>query len=348
MRQHDPHSSPEGVAPQRRQGIRRWLRIGCLSTIVLVAIALTAMWVVKPWAPKVVVADPGPGGTRVTEQGLIANYYPGAERAPGILVLGGSEGGLSPYVDEQARQLHDAGYSTLALSYFAAPGQPPAMESLPLETFDTALAYLAAQPHVDPARLGVIGTSKGGEAALLVASRHPDLASVVGMVPSSVVWQGLDQQRPWRMSSIGSTWSHQGVDLPYLPYGEYSPGADLVELYRDGLTALAAHHQAVIPIEKSKAAVLLVCGGADTLWPSCDMSNQVLSRAQAAGGPTVSVLSYPEAGHFAAGPPVDVTSEFYSRLDMFGGTPESNQAAREQGWPKVLAHLDRTLRGPVG
>lgn len=329
-------------AAKRRRPWRRRLGIGCLSVFALFAVAAGALWLIKPWAPKIVVVDPGSGGTRVTDQGLLANYYPAKDRAPGILVLGGSEGGLSASADAEGRELRDAGYSTLVVSYFGGPKQPKAMDALPLETFDTALEYLKSQPQVDPSRLGIVGTSKGGEAALLVASRHPELKATVGLVPSNVVWQGLDQQQPWRMASIGSTWSEDGNDVPFLPYGEFT-GGDTVELYRAGLAQLDAHPDAVIPIEKAGGSVLLVCGGADTLWPSCDMSRQVEKRSNARGGPSVTLLEYPDAGHFAAGPPLPQGNEFYSSLGMFGGTPETNQAARADVWPQVLAHLERSL-----
>ncbi len=317
---------------------------GCLTILGVLLIAAAVLLVLKPWAPDIEVADPGPGGSRVTQDGLLGNYYPASQRAPGVLVLGGSEGGLSTYADAMARDLRDRGYSALVVSYFGAPGQPDAMDALPLEMFDTALAYLAAQPQVVSDRLGIIGSSKGGEASLLVASRNPELKAVVGLVPSNVAWQGLDQQRPWRMMSIGSTWSVQGQPIPYLPYGEFR-GGDLVEMYRAGLTALPQHQDAVIPVEKASAPILLVCGEADTLWPACDMSRDVQKRSAAAGGPDVTVLAYPGAGHLAGGPPLPPGSSFHGSLGSMGGTPEANQAARADGWPKILDYLQANLRG---
>lgn len=70
------------------------------------------------------------------------------------------------------------------------------MENLPVETFDAALTWLQQQPGVKSDRLAVMGASKGGEAAVLVGSRHPDVSAVVGYVPSHVVWQGFDTAEP--------------------------------------------------------------------------------------------------------------------------------------------------------
>lgn len=337
-------SKPAATPLQRRRRWPRRLGIGCLGVIVVLAIAGGVLLVTKPWAPDIVVVDPGEGGQRITEGGLLGNYYPADAKAPALLVLGGSEGGISTSADGMARTLRAEGYSTLALSYWGGPGQPPAMDSIPLETFDTALAFLSGQSAVDGSRLGVIGVSKGGEAALLVASRHPELKAIVGLVPSSVAWQGIDQQQPWRMLSIGSTWSLGGTPVRYLPYGDDFRGGDLVALYQGGLSTLAQHQDAVIPIEKATAPVLLSCGEADTLWPACQMSQQVAQRAEAKNGPKVTVLTYPNAGHFAAGPPVAKDSSLYGSLAQLGGTIEGNAAAREQSWPKILAYLERTLR----
>ena len=331
-------------APRRRSRWRRQLGFGCLGLLVIGAIAAAALWVTKPWAPVVEVVDPGPGGVRVSADGLLGNYYAADEKAPGVLVLGGSEGGLSTYADLMAQALRSAGYSTLALSYFGGPDQPQAMDALPLETFDDALKHLKSGPEVDPERLAVIGSSKGGEATVLLAARHPDLKAAVGIVPSSVVWQGMDLQQPWRMNSITSTWSDGGQPVPYLPYSGF-PTGDLVTMYSASLEHLPEHQDAIIPIERGRAQVLLVCGEDDTMWPGCEMSRQVQRRAQEHGGPSVTVLAYRDAGHFAGGPPVPTDSEFSSRLADMGGTVEGNAAARADGWPRILQHLQRALRG---
>lgn len=331
-------------APRRRSRWRRRLGIGCLGLLVIGAIAAAALWVTKPWAPVVEVVDPGPGGVRVSADGLLGNYYAADEKAPGVLVLGGSEGGLSTYADLMAQALRSAGYSTLALSYFGGPDQPQAMDALPLETFDEALEHLKSRPKVNPERLAVIGASKGGEATVLLAARHPELKAAVGLVPSSVVWQGMDLQQPWRMNSITSTWSDGGQPVPYLPYSGF-PTGDLVTMYSASLEHLGEHQDAIIPIERGRAQVLLVCGEDDTMWPGCEMSRQVQRRAQEHGGPSVTVLAYRDAGHFAGGPPVPTDSEFSSRLADMGGTVEGNAAARADGWPRILQHLQRALRG---
>ena len=174
----------------------RWRRV----VIILVgAIALLvgafAVWYFRTRATfnKIEVVDPGRTGERVHEQGVFANYFPAkvSGRRPGVLLLGGSEGGIAGQTNDAARTIQAEGYSVLVPSYFGAPGEPKHLERIPLETFDRALAWLRARPEIDPDRLVIGGVSKGAEAALLVASRHPELRAVVAGAPSSVVWPGI-------------------------------------------------------------------------------------------------------------------------------------------------------------
>ena len=95
----------------------------------------------------------------VRERGLVATAYLPAHagRHPAILVLPGSQGGL-PAPNTFVGGLATRGYVVLAVAYFNAEGLPPLLQSIPLEYFATAVAWLTAQPEVDPARIGVLGT----------------------------------------------------------------------------------------------------------------------------------------------------------------------------------------------
>lgn len=321
-----------------------------LCVVTLAAGGVAALWILNPFAPPVAVADPSPHGRRVTDNGLLANYYPAKSpgKHPGVLLLGGSEGGLGPGVGRMAVALQERGYGVLYVSYYRAPGQAPRLELVPLETFDRAIDWLKAQPDIDAERLAVVGGSKGAEVALIVATRHPELKAVVAGMPSSVAWQGFD----WNFIDMilnppSGSWSLAGKPIPFLPFGQpkkYEGGA--MEVYLAGLEAIAQHPDAIIPIEKTRAPVLLICGKQDTLWPACPMADQVKARADANGGPTVTVLAYDNAGHAVLGLPVDKSNANYDRLDSMGGTDDGNNAARTDGWAKILTHLEAALATP--
>lgn len=326
----------------RRSLVRRiaWIFAGLLALLLAVVGVLA---VTTPWAPDIEVVDPAATGRRVTDQGLLGNYYPASEASatstgPAVLVLGGSEGGLGATVDREARVLQQEGFSALALAYWGGPDQPERMEHLPLETFDTALDWLAARPEVDPQRVGILGGSKGAEAALLVSTRRP-VAAVVATMPSSVAWAGIDLAEIWRMANIGSTWSEGGQPVPHLPYAR-AGGGDTFEVYVQSLDQVSAHPESVIPIERSTAPTLLVAGEADSLWPSARMAREVQQRAETSNGPDVTVLTYPDAGHLAQGPPPPEPME---ELTALGGTASGNHAAMADAWQATVAFLREHL-----
>ena len=283
-----------------------------------------------------VVSEPGPGGARIAQDGLFGNFYPrvAGGAGPAILLLGGSEGGLGG--TRSARSLAAQGYSVLSLAYFGAPGRAPKLRLIPLEYFATALQWLRAQPQVDPTRVGIVGTSKGAEAALLVAVNDKAIAAVVAGAPQSVVWIAPDSCGEDETSS----WTYGGRPLAPLPCGQGPDVSDSLTAYRSGLKTLPRHPAARIPVEQIVAPILLECGEADSLGPSCDMARQI--RASAGPG-KVGLLAYRNAGHASFGPPIERSSPAYGRLASLGGTVAGNALARSDGWSKVLIFLKAHL-----
>lgn len=291
--------------------------------------------------PEIEVLPPGATGERISGGGLFGNYFPASGPGPrtAVLLLGGSEGGLGGGTHFTALALQKEGFAVLHLAYFGAPGQTDALERIPLELFDQGLDWLKAQPEVDPARITVMGASKGAEAALLVASRRPDLSAVVAGMPTSVAWNGVN----WASGgqSEHASWTTGGLEVATMPFGDWNQAEGIISVYRtvEDPAQQAAAPRAAIPVERARAAVLLVCGEAETMWPACPMARQVAARSRARSGPPVTVLAYRDAGHFVFGPPIGRDHPFYPRLGTYGGSVEGNAAARADSWPKVVAFL---------
>lgn len=277
--------------------------------------------------------------TAVTAQGLVGELYRPAGRAgrrAALIVLGGSDGGLPSDAEVFARE----GYVVLGLAYFGAPGVPAELSDIPLEYFDRAVGWLKVQPGVDPRRIGLVGTSKGAEAGLLAAARNPEIRVVVAGAPSSVAWQGIGAAS---RGAGASSWSLEGKSTAFLPYDRSVPFTSVGDLYTRSWARRAEHPQAAIPVEKINGPILLICGEADGLWPSCPMAAAVSERLNASRfKPKVTLLRYPGAGHGAVGQPY--TPEDPAAVDPLGGTQGGNVAARVDGWPKTLAFLARTLQ----
>ena len=82
----------------------------------------------------------------VRRDGFAGLLYTSAAVRPGapvVVVLGGAEGG---YDAVPAAALAMSGYPALALAYFAEPGLPQCLCSIPLEYFARAVGWLRAQP----------------------------------------------------------------------------------------------------------------------------------------------------------------------------------------------------------
>lgn len=314
------------------------------AIILLLLTAFGALWIFNPFAPAIIVSDPEPHGYRIQSDDFIANFYPAehSDKAPAILLLGGSEGGMGPSVTQMALALRQENYAVMTLSYFGGPEQIDILEHVPLEGFDLAIEWLKSRSDVDKDRLGVMGVSKGAEAALIVATRHPELRAVIAGMPSSVVWQGIN---PNLLKQIfippDGSWSLGGEVVTYLPYiDEYVSGPMPFELYAKSLERLPDHPDAVIPVETIDATVLLICGEADTLWPSCDMARQIEERAEERQGPQINLLAFEAAGHAGFGIPLDPDHSKFDQLASIGGTAEGNNAARRDGWEALLLYLE--------
>ena len=290
--------------------------------------------------PPVQVAAPGDTGRRITDAGLLGNYFPARGRAPAVLLLGGSEGGLGPDWTNLSKAMQSEGFSVLQLSYFRAPEQNTRLELIPLEYFATALRWLRQQPEVDPARVAIVGFSKGAEAALLVAVRHPDVKAIVAAMPSSVVWPGIAWEETTRPMS--SSWSEDRKPLPHLPHVPFdaNKGGTMADNYAASLSAFARHPEAIIPVERIAGRLMLVCAEDDRISPSCPMTRQIEQRLLAYGRPSALVLAYKAAGHPAFGLPLPSANP---RLTNAGGTTEGTNAARADSWKRALAFLKANL-----
>ncbi|MDQ3458897.1 MAG: acyl-CoA thioesterase/BAAT N-terminal domain-containing protein [Deinococcota bacterium] len=281
--------------------------------------------------------------TEVRDEGLVGTLFtpPGDGPHPTVIVLGGSEGGLD---EGWAALLASRGYAVLALAYFGVDELPEELIEVPLETFYTALNWLAAQDAVDEGRIVLVGASKGGEAALLVASRRPEVRAVVAYVPSNVVWQGIS----FTDFTPRSSWSLAGEGLPFVPYAAMpetlpdDPETMVLEpLYRESLERYEGD-EAVIPVEDIGGPVLLISGGDDALWPSTLMAERALERLEGHDRP-LEHLEYEEAGHLILNPYVPTWgTEAILGLAM-GGTAQANAEAAADSWPRVLDFLEENL-----
>ncbi|HEX6976423.1 MAG TPA: acyl-CoA thioester hydrolase/BAAT C-terminal domain-containing protein [Vicinamibacterales bacterium] len=292
-------------------------------------------------------------GVRVVplrDRGLVGvAYHPEDGRpCPAVIVLPGSQGGI-PGPASFVGGLASRGYAVLALAYFNAEGLPPLLQNIPLEYFATAVDWLKSQPFVDPQRIGVLGTSRGGELALLLGSTYPSaFRAVVANVPSSVVWPGISDD-----SDIPA-WTLAGKAVPRMTgrFGPADRGLSGRERFLKRMRDPAAVERASIPVERIGAPLLMFSAKDDQIWPSDLFAARVVERLKAHGfAHPLEHYSYEQAGHMIARPYVPTSDVRQVRLhpiskrpNMPGGTSEGQALANEDAWRKLLTFLDKYLR----
>lgn len=99
-----------------------------------------------------------------------------ATRLPAMILIHGSDG-IHDGTRAHAKRLRDLGVATLIVDSFTTRGVGSVAEDQIRITEQTmiadayaALDLLASHPHIDPARIGIIGFSKGGTVAVYSAS----------------------------------------------------------------------------------------------------------------------------------------------------------------------------------
>ena len=261
---------------------------------------------------------------------------PEGDPAVGVVVLAGSSG----RVDEQrARLLADRGALAVSPRWFGGPGQPAGICEVPLETFTAVVDALAA---AGVPRVGVVGMSKGAEAALLVAVRDARVDAVVAISPSAYVWAnvgaGLDGAvSPWR-----SSWTWDGKPVPFVAYDDsWEPsGPEPVSyrsLYEQSLAAFPGQAAAAaIDVENAAADLLLVAGGDDRLWPSERFGREIQDRRQRHGR-QVRLIVDAAAGHRPSFPGEAPPPASPAR--RHGGTTRADRRLGAQAWPQALELL---------
>ncbi len=276
-------------------------------------------------------------------------YYPaGGGPFPGVLILGGSNGGLYEWL---AQAMASNGFAVLTLAYFNYPGLPAELVEIPLEYFHRAAAWMKGQGVIRPGRIGLVGGSKGGELVLLLASRYDDFQAVIAWTPAAHVWEGLSQAYFAKDYVPRSSWSFGGQPLPFVGFKarpedkEKELAGELnsyVPLHRRAMTENGRDvlAKAAIPVEEIRAPILLISGTEDQTWPADDFCRAIVARLEKARFPyEVRHISHPGAGHSTFLPYL-ITS---GTAPINGGEDRANAAAGFDSWKQTLAFLKKHL-----
>jgi dienelactone hydrolase len=162
---------------------------------------------------------------------------------------------------------------------------------------------LGRQPGINGRRIVAAGYSRGGEGALLVGSRFPQLFhGVIGIVPSSQVNGAI--------AGGGAAWTYHGRPVtPYRP----------------------------IPVERIHGPVLVAGAGDDSVWGSSLAVNEIEQRLVDHHFPFPQQhVNYPNVGHDLATAVPDLPQPDPVR---WGGHRRATAAAKAALWKRMLTFL---------
>jgi dienelactone hydrolase len=280
----------------------------------------------------------------VRENGLFAEFSKPTSvgKFPGVIVLGGSRGGIAR-ASATAIQLAEKGYSALALAYFRFESLPKRLKEIPLEYFEKAIEWMSDNPAVDSGKLALIGTSKGGEAALFIASKRAEIKAVVAYVPSHVAFQGIFYGISSKRNAK-SSWTCNGKPVPFVPYRydlkSICKYGILRGLYLASLHNAEAVERAAILVERINGPILLISGKSDPVWPSTMMCDRIIERLEKRKYPfKFRHISYDDAGHIPPG----ASDVMPASAKYIGGIDAANAFARDDAWGKALAFISESL-----
>jgi dienelactone hydrolase len=292
--------------------------------------------------------------------GLVGQLFRPAGEGPypGVIALHGSGGTPDRGT---AILLAGQGYAVFAPQYFGSPEPlPEQLAEVPVEYLNRARAWMQELSVIADGQLGLYGTSKGAEYALLGGATYDWVGAVVAIAPSGLVWAGLT-----RGQETTSSWTIDGEPLPFVPtalpldvivdYLVSWPLGGTVALRPTyevplGRTSQARLEDATIPVEDIDGPVTLVAGGADKLWPAVRLARIAADRLEthATEYPT-RFLTYPTAGHGISYPYQPTTG--LTSIPAFppgtalalGGTAAGLAEAAKRSWPEITATLEEGL-----
>lgn len=207
---------------------------------------------------------------KVHYKNLVANLYiPKTEAKPAVIIaFGGSEGGLSTG-NATGELLAPHCIAVLGLAYFKEEGLPATLDHIPLEYFIEAIDFVSARSDFAAGKIGLISGSRGSEAALLVASLDARIRSVLVSTPSNIAWFGrTTEQAAWTYHGTGVN-AIAPKDIPSIPQ---------VQRFEAALSALTDLDEKRIPVERINGPIFFISAGADEIWPSTQMSNDMTNH----------------------------------------------------------------------
>ncbi|XP_076058756.1 acyl-coenzyme A thioesterase 1-like [Oratosquilla oratoria] len=203
---------------------------------------------------------------------------------PAVVDIFGTDGGL---IEHRAAMLASRGFASLGLAFMDYKNLPRRPASLPLEYFDGAINYLTDHEECQKDSVGILGSSKGSDMAIILASRRKEVKAIVTINGASVVF------------NIGFTSNGEEI------FPTYRKDFRSIKKTPDGMfqflipeDSLSPEHSLSLPVENipDDCEALLVTSDRDGFL-AYKAGMALLERSRAHGKSNVYNLCLPGAGH---------------------------------------------------
>jgi len=198
---------------------------------------------------------------------------------PLIVAFGGSQGGnawAENYWADVRSKLLEKGYAVLAVGYFRTGNTPEILDRISLNAIRDTIMTISNHPKVNKNKIALLGSSRGAELVLNLASLYKDFDAVIALVPSHVNFPSLTT------FVNTSAWTFDDEELNYvgIPYSAIGPAmrGESVKAIEIALENLDHSSKAIISVQDISGPILLLSAKNDGLWPSKYMSDKIVNR----------------------------------------------------------------------
>lgn len=202
-----------------------------------------------------------------------------SERQPLIVAFGGSQGGntwTEDYWGDIRTKFLDQGYAILSIGYFNTEGTSETLDRISLNAIYDTIKSISNNPKINKDKIMLLGTSRGGELVLNLASRYNDFDAVVALVPAHMRFPAAS------ITANTSAWTFNGKELSYLPIPFSAVITSLAGKKRKAWEIILENEkstpEAEIEVEKINCPILLLSAKDDEAWPSHYMCDKIVNR----------------------------------------------------------------------
>lgn len=198
---------------------------------------------------------------------------------PLIVAFGGSQGGntwTEDYWAEIRNRFLKEGYAVLSIGYFNTANTPQTLDRISLNAIYDTIKSVSKHPKIDKDKIALLGSSRGGELVLNLASRYEKIDAVVALVPSHVTFPSLT------LAENTSSWTYNDRELTTIQTPMKAIWVSILGDTQGALRIILENEEywkdAAIPVEKINGPILLLSAKNDELWPSDYMSERIVDR----------------------------------------------------------------------